>query len=207
MDFLTSVFLSPKGKKSAQYSSEYKKFQEALRRNSSDHGLRAQFVKFCLVSQNDLEGGIPEAHLAEALALHEELTKTDLFDPQIYYLVGRYYQGKDNLKAQKVYLAGVQHFNHHVAKHPNLKSDYIDVTYAIALNYVTLQYGQTHPDLEKFFKTIRKSYPIHNKRVELENELRKPNPDKALIKQLAQELNELKDATEELQAKKRPSKE
>jgi hypothetical protein len=207
MDFLNNFFPSPESKKTSKYSSEYKKFQEALRRNTHDHNFKAQFVKFCLMSHNALDGGIPEAHLNEALDLYEALTKTDFFDPQVYYLVGRYYQTKDNLKAQKVYLAGVQHFNNYVAKNPSLKSDYVEMAYAIALNYVTLQYGQNHPDLDKFFKIIRKSYPIHNKRVELENELRKPNPNQNLIKQLAKELQELKEATEELQAKKRSPKE
>jgi hypothetical protein len=205
MDFMNNVFLSPKGKKDAQYSSEYKKFRQSLQRNSHDHGLRAQFVKFCLVSHFTLEG-TPQTHLTEALGLYEELTTTDLFDPQIYYLVGRYYQDKDNLKAQKVYLAGVQHFNRYVAKNPNLKADYVEMAYAIALNFVTLQFGQIHPDLEKFFKIIRKSYPLHNKRVELENELRKPSPNQAHIKQLTQELRELKEATEAARPK-RPSRE
>jgi len=200
MDFLNNVFLSPKKKKTAQYSGEYKKFQAALKQNPRDHGLRSQFVKFCLASQNALED-IPETHVKEALEVYEALAKTDLFDPQLHYLVGRYYQDKDNLKAQNVYLAGVQSFNRHVAKHPHLKSDYVDVTYAIALNFVTLQYGQIHPDLDKFFGIIRKSYPIHNKRVELENELRKSPPNQALIKQLAQELKELKEATEGLKPK------
>lgn len=200
MEFLDNLFLSPKKKKTAKYSSEHKKFRESLKRNSHDHGLKSQFVKFCLLSHHTLEG-IPQAHLDEALGLYEDLAQTNLFDPHLYYLVGRYYQDKDNLKAQKVYLAGVQHFNHHVGKHPHLKSDFVDMAYAIALNFVTLQYGQNHPDLDKFFKTIRKSYPLHNKRVELENELRKPNPNQALIQQLAQELRELKEATEGLRAK------
>lgn len=205
MDFLNNVFLSPKKKKTAQYSSENKKFQEALRRNSRDHGLKAQFVKFCLVSHYTL-GGIPEAHVAQALAHYEDLTQTDLFDPQVYYVVGRYYQDKDKLKAQNVYLAGVQHFNNYVGKHPQLKSDHVEMAYALALNFVTLQYGQNHPDLDKFFKTVRKSYPLHNKRVELENELRKPSPDQALVKRLALELRELKEATEGLR-NRRPSTE
>lgn len=205
MDFLNNVFLSPKKKKTAQYSGEYKKFKSALDKNPRDQTLKAQFVKFCLFNQNMLED-VPEAHVKEALAVYEELAEADLFDPQLHYLVGRYYQDKDNLKAQKVYLAGVQSFNRHVAKHPHLKSDYVDVTYAIALNFVTLQYGQIHPDLDKFFGIIRKSYPIHNKRVELENELRKSPPNQALIKQLAQELKDLKEATEGLKPK-RPSRE
>jgi tetratricopeptide (TPR) repeat protein len=195
MDFMNNVFLSPKRKKDAQYSKEYKKFQTAVQRNPQDHGLRAQFVKFCLVSHFTLEG-IPQAHLKEALAHYEEVIRADLFDPQIYYLVGRYYLDKDSLKAQTVYLAGVQHFNQFVEKSPGLKSDYVEMAYAIALNFVTLQYGQIHPDLEKFFKIIRKSYPLHNKRVELENALRNPDANQGRIKQLTHELRELKEAIE-----------
>jgi hypothetical protein len=204
MDFMSDIFLSSKGKKTAQYSSDYKKYQKALRKNPQDHGLRAQFVKFCLTNHFTMEGVSP-AHLTGALGLYEELTRTDLFDPQVYYLVGRYYQDKDSTKAQTVYLAGVRHFNRYVEKNPNLKSDYVDMAYAIALNFVTQQYGQIHPDLEKFFKIIRKSYPLHNKRVELENELRKPSPNPNLVQQLSQELRELKEATEGLRSK-RPSK-
>ena len=92
-------------------------------------------------------------------------------------MVGRYYQEMGNLKAQTIYLAGIQHFNRYVKKNPAIKSDFVETTYAIALNFVSLQYGQVQPDLEKFFKIIRKSYPLHNKRVELEYELRKHSPD------------------------------
>ena len=187
-------FLSPKGKKDAEYSRDYKKFLTALKRNPHDHGLRTQFIKFCLVSHFSLEG-IPQAHIAEALSQYNEIAP-DHFDPQVYYLVGRYYQTKDPQKAQMVYLTGVQHFNRHVEKHPGVKSDFVEMAYAIALNFVTLQYGQVHPDLDKFFKIIRKSYPLHNKRVELENELRKSPPNQARIKELAKELGELKEAIE-----------
>jgi hypothetical protein len=191
MDFINNIFLSQKGKKDASYSAEYEKYKKAIKRNSNDHGLLSQFLKFLLVSHFTLEGA-PKTHLAEALALYEEVGKSDHFDPQVYYLVGRYYQDKDDLKAQTVYLAGVQHFNRYVQKNPGLKSDFVDNTYALALNFLTHQYGQIHPDLEKFFKIIRKSYPLHNKRIELENELRKPSPNQAHIKRLAQELRELK---------------
>ncbi|HTC19708.1 MAG TPA: hypothetical protein VK859_02600, partial [bacterium] len=66
------------------------------------------------------------------------------------------------------------------------------------------QYGQIHPDLEKFFKIIRKSYPLHNKRLELENELRKPSPNQAHVKQLTQELRELKTLVEKPRRKADP---
>lgn len=203
MDFMANLFLSPKGKKTAQYSKEHKKYQDALRRNPGDHGLQAQFVKFSLLSHFTLEG-IPEAHLAQALELYEKVAKTDLFDPQVFYLAGRYWQGKDDLKAQNVYLAAIQRFNRHVAKNPGMKSELVETTYAIALNFVTLQFGQNHPDLERFFRTIRRSYPLHNKRVELENELRKASPDHGLVKRLAQELKDLKEASESLRPKKAP---
>jgi hypothetical protein len=191
MDFINDIFFSKKGKKDAKYSGEYEKYKKAIQRNADDHGLRAQFVKFCLVSHFTL-ADTPKAHLTEALKLYDEVSLSDHFDPQVYYLVGRYYQDKDDLKAQNVYLAGVKHFNRYVGKNPGLKSDYVELAYALALNFVTHQYGQIHPDLEKFFKIIRKSYPLHNKRLELENELRKPSPNQAHVKQLTQELRELK---------------
>lgn len=203
MDFMANLFLSPGGKKNAQYSKEHKKFQEALRRNPGDHGLQAQFIKFCLISHFTLEG-IPETHLKQALELYEKVSQADLFDPQVFYLVGRYWQGKDDLKAQNVYLAAIQRFNRHVAKNPGMKSELVETTYAIALNFVTLQFGQNHPDLEKFFQTIRRSYPLHNKQVELENELRKASPDKGLVKRLAQELKDLKESSENLRSKRPP---
>lgn len=203
MDFMNNVFFSKKSKKDAQYTNEYEKYKKAIPRNSHDHGLKTQFVKFCLVSHFTVEG-VPRAHLTEALALYEEVAKSDSFDPQVYYLVGRYYQDKDDLKAQAVYLAGVQHFNRYVLKNPGLKSDYVELAYALALNFLTHQYGQIHPDLEKFFKIIRKSYPLHNKRIELENELRKPSPNQAHIKRLAQELRELKAIVEKPKHKPEP---
>jgi hypothetical protein len=93
-----------------------------------------------------------------------------------------------------------------VEKNPGLKTDHVDTAYAIALNYVTLQYGQIHPDVDRFFKTIRKSYPLHTKRSELESEIQKPKPDPERIKQLALELRELKTAVDGLR-QKRPLKE
>src|SRR5581483_119001 len=198
MDFINDVFFFAKGKKDAQYSKKYEKFKNALSRNPDDDALRSEFVKFCLSSHFTLED-TPKPHLTEALGLYEAAAQSDHYDPSVYYLVGRYWQDKDDLKAQKVYLAGVQHFNRYVEKNPALKSDYVELAYALALNFLTHQYGQIQPDLDKFFKTIRKSYPLHNKRVELENELRKPSPDHGLIKQLTQELRELKKITDEVQ--------
>lgn len=193
MDLFGGLFVDSKNKKGTQYSGEFKKYQKALKRNPNDQELRSQFIKFALMGKISL-GSIPAAHLEEVLAQYEEVARTDHFDPQVYYLVGRTYQEQGSLKAQKVFLTGIQNFNRFVAKNPGVKSDHVDMAYAIALNFVTLQYGQIHPDLEKFFKIIRKSYPIHNKRVELENELRKPSPNAKRIKEIAKEIQALQEA-------------
>jgi tetratricopeptide (TPR) repeat protein len=200
MDLFANLLL-PGKRKGARYSSEYKKFQKALARNPQDHSLRAQVAKFCLYSHYTHED-IPEEHLTQALDHYREVVRADHFDPALYYLVGRYYQDKNDLMAQTAYLDGIRHFNRFIEQNPGLKSDHAEIAYAIALNYVTLQFGQIHPDLERFFKTIRKSYPLHNKRVELENELRKPDPDPQRIREIAKELNDLKEATRTAKAKR-----
>ena len=201
MDMFGSFLLAPIKKKGFRYASEHKKFQKALEQNPQDQALRAQFVKFCLYSHFG-EEYVPEEHLAVALAHYHTAVQADHFDPALNYLIGRYYQDKNDLKAQAVYLEGVRHFNRYIEHNPGLKSDHVEIAYALALNYVTPQYGQTHPDLEQFFKNIRKSYPLHNKRVELENELRKPAPDPERIKRVAQELKEIKEATRANKAKR-----
>jgi hypothetical protein len=201
MDFLSEIFLPLKGKKDTPYLAQYRNYQKAIKRNPEDEALRAQLVKFCLENHFALDG-IPDEHLMEALGLYEELAGADHFDPQVYYLVGRYYHPKDNLKAQTVYLNGVRHFNRYVEKNPGIKADHVDLAYAIALNFVALQYGQIHPDLDKFFKIVRKSYPLHNKWMELENELRKTEPDPDLVKRLAQDLREIKQAVDATHSKR-----
>lgn len=200
MDFMPDFLFPPKAKKTAQYTQDYNKFKKALHRNPADHALKAQFIKFCLMSHYTIDHA-PASHLTEALALYEETVEGDFFDPQVYYLVGRYYQEKDKLKAQNVLLSGVRHFNRYVQDNPGMKADYAEAVYAIALNFLTLQFGQIHPDLDKFFKTIRKSYPVLNKRVELENELRKSSPNHEHIKQLTKELRELKEITDHHRSK------
>lgn len=187
MDFITQLF-----GKSSNYSSEYKRFKKSMEKNPHDHGLKAQFVKFCLLSRFSGQE-IQEDHIVEALALFETIAQTDAFDLQCHYLVGKYYQEDKNVrKAYRVYLEAIRRFNEHVGQNPELKSENAELAYSIALNVMALQSNPTDPELEKCFKIIRRSFPLHVKRFELENEMAKPAPDKARVKQLAAEVKKLK---------------
>src|SRR5258708_6575378 len=178
--------------KNSNYSSEYNRFKKAMERNPRDHGLKAQFIKFCLLNRFTKEETQAD-HISEALGLFETMDHTNAFDLQCHYLVGKYYQEeRDFRKAYQVYLNAIKHFNQYVEKNPELKSDNAKLVYSISLNLMTLKLPPADPELEKCFKNIRKSYPLHIKRIEFENEMGKPAPDKARIKQLAEEIRKLK---------------
>lgn len=187
MNFLSQLF----GKKSS-YPSEYKRFKKALQQNPLDYGLKAQFIKFCLLNRFT-KHEVVESHMAEALALFEKIEHERNFDLQCHYLVGKYYQEERNArKAYQIYLDAIKYFNQYVVKNPDLKSENVELAYSIALNLMTLQSNPADPELEKCFKNIRKSYPLHVKRIEMENEMAKPAPDSARIKQLAEEIRKLR---------------
>ncbi len=135
---------------------------------------------------------IPESHLAEVLDLFEKVIRAENFDLEIHYLVGRHYQGKADSRARRVYLDGLAQFNQNIQKSPFLKSDHMDLAYAIALNLLPLQEGGVDPELEKFFQIVRKSYPIHAKWSEIEKELGQHKADKARLQKLTEELRQLK---------------
>ncbi|HTC20450.1 MAG TPA: hypothetical protein VK859_06370 [bacterium] len=188
---LFNPLLSLFGKKSS-YTSEYKRFEKAMEANPHDHGLKAQFIKFCLLNRFTKHEVIEE-HITEALRLFEAIENGESFDLQCHYLVGKYYQeAKDNRKAYQVYLNAIKRFNQYVVKNPDLKSENVELAYSVALNLMTLQSSPFDPELEKCFKNIRKSYPLHVKRIEFENEMAKPAPDKVRIHQLTEEIRALK---------------
>ncbi len=179
--------------KTDTYTSEYKKFKKAQAENPRDHGLRTQFIKFCLLNRFTNQD-INEDHMAEALRLFETLDHVNNFDLQCHYLVGKYYQeDKDPKKAYQIYLNAIKHFNQYVASNPDHKSDNIELAYSIALNLLTLQSNTADPELKKCFKILRKSYPLHVKRIEFENEMAKPVPDTMKVKQLKEEIARLKE--------------
>jgi tetratricopeptide (TPR) repeat protein len=163
-----------------------------MERNSGDYGLKAQFIKFCLLNRFTNTKTI-ENYIAEALALFETIENDHGFDIQCHYLVGKYYQEDKNYrKAYHIYLNAIKRFNQYVAKHPNLKTENSELAYSISLNLMILQSNPIDPEVEKCFKIIHKSFPLHVKRFEFENEMAKPAPNKERIKQLKEEIRQLK---------------
>jgi hypothetical protein len=173
------------------HSSDFRKFKKALRKNPDDHALRTQFAKYCL-HHCFTQLVVFENHHVEAVNQFEAIVKADIFDPEVYYLMGRYCQKSDNQRAKEVYLDGIKHFNRYIEKNPGLRAEYMETTLAIALNLLTLQTTRADPELEKFFKYVRKSYPLHVKRVELESEMEKTKPDMTRVRQLVEEARQLK---------------
>lgn len=180
------------GGKDSDYSAEYKRFKKGMEQNSTDVGLKAQFIKFCLLNRFTRQE-IMVDHIAEALKLYEAIANADFFDMQCHYLVGKYYQEeKDSRKAYRVYLHATKRFNQLALKSPGMRSDNAELAYSVALNLMTLQSNPVDPEVEVCFKILRKSFPLHLKRIEFENEMAKPAPDKARVKQLADEIRKLR---------------
>jgi len=185
------VFSSLFGKGSG-YKEEYERFKKSLKRNPSDPGLKAQFIKFCLLNRFTKHEAMEE-HVAEALRLFAAIESSEFFDLQCHYLVGKYHQEiQDHRKAYQTYLNAIKRFNRQSVKSPELKADNAELAYSISLNLLALQSDPIDPELEICFKLIRKSLPLHLKRVELENEMSKPAPDPARVKKLSEEVKALK---------------
>ncbi len=184
---LSSLF-----RKDSNYLAEYKRFEKAIEHNPGDAGLKTQFIKFCLLNRFT-KREVMEEHIAEALGLFETIENAEAFDLECHYLVGKYYQeNKDFRKAYLTYLNAIKRFNTQVGKNPDLKGDNVELAYSIALNLLTLQANPIDPEVEKCFKNIRKSYPLHVKRIELENEMAKPAPDRVRLHQLTEEVRKLR---------------
>jgi hypothetical protein len=185
------VFSSLFGKGSG-YKEEYERFKKSLKRNSSDPGLKAQFIKFCLLNRFTKHEAMEE-HVAEAMRLFAAIESAEFFDLQCHYLVGKYHQEvQDHRKAYQIYLNAIKRFNRQSVRNPELKAENAELAYSITLNLLALQSDPIDPELEICFKLIRKSLPLHLKRVELENEMSKPAPDPARVKKLAEEVKALK---------------
>jgi len=183
------------GKTSDQLA-EYKRFKKALEKNPGDLGLKDQFVKFCLMNRFTNQEG-DEDHIPEALTLFATIENREPFDLQCHYLVGKYYQEeRDFRRAYGIYLAAIKRFNHFAQKDPNFKSDNSELAYSVALNLMALQSDPVDPHVEVCFKIIRKSFPLHVKRAELDAEMAKPAPDKMRIRKLSDEIQKLREAEE-----------
>jgi hypothetical protein len=171
------------------YDAEADVYKAAIRKNPADKGLWAQYAKFRL----RYHFAHPEENRSmEAVEQFERLDHSDLLDPEFYYLMGRYWQGTDEKKAKQWFLEGIKRFNQYVEKNPALKNDYMEITLATALNLMTLQPHPMTPELEKYFKSIHKSYPLHIKRVELEKEIEKPTYGSARVQSLTQDMERIR---------------
>jgi hypothetical protein len=137
---------------------EFKNYQDAVKRNPSDHGLRVRFAKYCLRHYFTHQAAA-QAHLVEAVHQYDNISNnSEIFDLEIFYLMGKYYHGQDNEKAIEVYRQGIRKFNLYIEENPGLKHEFVELAFGIAMNLLSLEANKTDPDLEQFFKIVRKTY-------------------------------------------------
>lgn len=137
---------------------EFKNFKDAVKRNPADQGLRVRFAKFCLRHYFNHQA-VAQEHLVEAVNQYEGISKDpEIFDLEIFYLMGKYYHGQNNEKAIEVYRQGIRKFNHYIDQNPGLKHEYVEMAFGIAMNLLSLEPNRSDADLDQFFKTVRKTY-------------------------------------------------
>ena|ERR1035441_5350811 len=138
---------------------ELKKYKDALRRNPQDHYLRARYAKYCLNSYfQDVSSRV---HVVEAVNQFENIVYSDVLDLEVFYLMGKFYQGNDNPKAIDIYKKGIKRYNDFVAKSVEFRHEHVETAFAIALNLLALESNHADPELEKFFKIVRRTYLKH----------------------------------------------
>jgi mRNA-degrading endonuclease RelE of RelBE toxin-antitoxin system len=135
---------------------EFKRYKDALRRNPQDHHLRARFAKYCLNSY--FQDSTSKFHVVEAVNQFENIVHSDVLDLEVFYLMGKFYQGQDNKKAMDIYKQGIKRYNDFVTKSVEFRHEHVETAFAIALNLLALESNHADPELEKFFKTIRRTY-------------------------------------------------
>ncbi len=133
---------------------EFKKFKEAVRRNPNDHLLRVRFAKFCL-NQYFTHKGNSKQHGIEAVNQFENINHSEVMDLEVYYLMGKFYQGQDNSKAISIYKKGIARYNEYSTKNLDFRHEYVELAFSIALNLLHLENNEADPELEKFFRVIR----------------------------------------------------
>src|SRR5258708_2393695 len=135
---------------------EFKKFKDAVRRNPQDHYLRARFAKYCL--KNYFQGSSSKVYVVEAVNQFENIVHSEVLDLEVFYLMGKFYQGQDNKKAMEIYKGGIKRYNDFVSKSVEFRHDYVETAFTIALNLLSLESNVADPELGKFFKNIRRTY-------------------------------------------------
>src|SRR5579859_4873301 len=94
---------------------ELRKFRDAVQRNPQDTYLRARFIKYCL-RYFFQDNASSKLHVVEAVNQFEDIVHSDVLDLEVFYLMGKYYQGTDNRKAAEVYKQGLKLYNDYTAK-------------------------------------------------------------------------------------------
>ena len=139
---------------------EFKKFKNAIKRNPTDHVLRARFAKFCL---NDYfsHQGVSRLDEIEAVKQFESLDHLELQELEIYYLMGKYYQGQNDKMAAEVYLKGIKRYNEFSDRDNPMRHEFVEMAFSLALNLLKLENNHAGPELEQFFKIVRHTYLKH----------------------------------------------
>jgi len=137
---------------------ELRKFKAAVHRNPQDHQLRARFAKFCLKNYFQATTSAKEVYVVEAVNQFENIVRSEVLDLEVYYLMGKYYQGQDNKRAMEIYKGGIKRYNDFVSKSIEFRHDYVEMAFMMAINLLSLEANHADPELEKFFKNIRRTY-------------------------------------------------
>jgi hypothetical protein len=84
-----------------------------------------------------------------------------VLDLEVFYLMGKFYQGNDNPKAMEIYRKGIKRYNDFVSKSVEFRHEYVETAFTMALNLLSLEANVADPELERFFKNIRRTYLKH----------------------------------------------
>ena len=138
---------------------ELKKYKDALRRNPQDTVLRARYAKYCLNTY--FQDSSSKVHVVEAVNQFENIVYSEVLDLEVFYLMGKFYQGNDNKKAIEIYQKGIKRYNDFVTKSVEFRHEHVETAFSIALNLLALESNHADPELEKFFKIVRRTYLKH----------------------------------------------
>jgi hypothetical protein len=99
-----------------------------------------------------------EVYVVEAVNQFENVVHSEVLDLEVFYLMGKYYQGQDDKRAMEIYKAGIKRYNDFVSKSVDFKHDYVEMAFMIAINLLSLEANHADPELGKFFKNLRRTY-------------------------------------------------
>lgn len=119
--------------------------------------LRARFAKFCL-NHYFSHQGVSREDAAEAVRQFESIDHLELKELEIYYLMGKYYQGQNDRLAAEVYLKGIKRYIEFADQDDAKRHEFVEMAFSLALNLLKLEKNHAGPELELFFKIVRHTY-------------------------------------------------